>query len=325
MRIFITLIEYAAGDSDFMYYLRGMDKLNINLNSVDTYNKLYGLPTHHPLVAVVDLKEATKTFNHATINYGLYAIFLKNNAMCSIKYGRRNYDYQEGTIVSFSPGQIIDVHMEKTEVAPDVLGLLFHPDLIYGTPLADKIKSFSFFDYTELESLHLSEEERKQFLFCPSQIRNELTHPVDHHSAALLSGTIQVLIEYLHRFYDRQFITRHKVNSDIVASFQRQLKDYFKGDQFKSGLPSVAFFADKANLSPGYFSDLIRKETGLTPKEMISGQLLAEAKHLLAVSNNDISHIAYDLGFEYPAHFTRMFKRLTGKNPSEFRAEISAN
>lgn len=302
-----------------------MENLTINLDSIDAYNKLYGLPTHHPLVTVVDLKNATRAVNHVTINYGVYALFLKNGVNCSIKYGRRCYDYQEGTVVSFSPGQIINVDMKETVLAPDVIGLIFHPDLIYGTPLAEKIKSFSFFDYAEMESLHLSEDERNQFLFCLNQIKHEIEHPVDHHSAPLLSATIQVLIEYLHRFYDRQFITRHKVNSDIVKNFQRQLKEYFNGEQERYGLPSVAYFAEKANLSAGYFSDLIRKETESTPKEIISLHLVSEAKQRLALGKSDISNIAYDLGFEYPAHFTRMFKRVTGISPSQFRMQLGLN
>lgn len=302
-----------------------MEKPDINLDSIDAYNKLYGLQTYHPLVTVIDLKNARKTVNHVTINYGVYALFLKNGTNCSIKYGRRTYDYQEGTVVSFSPGQRIEVDMEQAVLAPDVIGLMFHPDLIYGTPLAEKIKSFSFFDYTEMESLHLSEEERKQFLFCLEQIKHEIEHPVDHHSAALLSATIQVLIEYLHRFYDRQFITRHKVNSEIVATFQKRLKAYFNGEQEKNGIPSVAYFAEKANLSAGYFSDLIRKETGSSPKDIIATHIMTEAKHRLAGKNADISSIAYDLGFEYPAHFTRMFKRMTQLTPTEFRSKIESN
>lgn len=305
-----------------MAYLRNMERQKINLNSIDVYNKLYGLHTYHPLVAVVDLKEAKSAINHVTITYGVYALFLKNDQNCSIRYGRRSYDYQEGSVVSFSPGHIIDVDMEEPHLAPDVVGLIFHPDLIYGTPLADKIKSFSFFDYTEMESLHLSEEERGKFLFCLNQIKEEIERPVDHHSAALISANIQVLIEYLHRFYDRQFITRHKVNSEIVASFQQQLKDYFRGPHQQNGLPSVAYFAEKANLSAGYFSDLVRKETGSSPKDIISLRLMAEAKHRLATGHEDISHIAYDLGFEYPAHFTRMFKRITGESPSQYRSKI---
>lgn len=300
-----------------------MEKQIINLDSIDAYNKLHGLPTYHPLVTVVDLKEAKNAVNHVTLNYGVYALFLKNGVNCSIKYGRRSYDYQEGSVVSFSPGQIVDVEMEKTETSPDVKGLIFHPDLIYGTPLAKKIKSFSFFDYTEMESLHLSEDEKNQFLFCLRQIKQEIGHPVDHHSAPLISATIQVLIEYLHRFYDRQFITRHKINSEILDRFQQQLKEYFNGAQDKHGLPSVAYFAGKANLSAGYFSDLVRKETGSSPKDIITLHMVSEAKHRLATSGSDISGVAYSLGFEYPAHFTRMFKRITGESPTQYRSRIS--
>ncbi len=302
-----------------------MENKKVTLDSIDTYNKLYGLTTLHPLVAVVDLKEARRPVNNVTISYGVYALFLKNGASCSIKYGRRSYDYQEGTIVSFSPGQVVEVNMEKTELAPDVIGLLFHPDLIYGTPLADKISSFSFFDYSQMEALHLSEEERKKFLFCLAQIKDEIGHPVDHHSAALITANIQVLLEHLHRFYDRQFITRHKVNSEVVDNFQRQLREYFESDSRKEGVPNVAYFAELANLSAGYFGDLIRKETGTGPKDLISLHLISVAKHRLATSEKDISIIAYDLGFEYPAHFSRMFKRITGQSPTEYRLYASAS
>ena len=291
------------------------------IDSIDAYNKLFGLTTFHPLVSVIDLKQATRSVNHIRISYGIYALFLKNSVSCSIKYGRRQYDYQEGTIVRFSPGQIIDVEMIDDELAPDVVGLLFHPDLIYGTPLADKISSFSFFDYSELESLHLSEAERAQFLDCLARVKEETMYPVDSHSAALITANIQVLLEYLHRFYDRQFITRHKVNSDIVARFERELKAYFQ--QPPQTIPNVAYFAEKANLTPGYFGDLIRKETGSTPKDLITLHIVSEAKRRLASTNDDISIIAYDLGFEYPAHFSRMFKRSTGQSPTDYRISLA--
>ena len=298
-------------------------KETVNLDSIDAYNKLYGLRTRHPLVNVIDLKQATRAVNHIRVNYGVYALFLKNGVQCSLKYGRRNYDYQEGSVVSFSPGKIIDVDMDKTEIAPDVVGIMFHPDLIYGTPLGEKISSFSFFDYSQMEALHLSNDERAIFLDCLDKISRELDHPVDHHSAALLSANIQLLLEYLHRFYDRQFITRHKVNSDVVTQFEQRLKKYYESGNI--GMPNVAYFAEQANLSAGYFGDLIKKETGQTPKDMITLHMIGVAKQRLAASDDDVSIIAYNLGFEYPAHFSRMFKRVTGQSPSQYRESLSLN
>lgn len=306
--------------SDFYRYFCGMEPEIVNLDSIDAYNKLFGLPTLHPLVTVIDLKQATRMVNYVRMRYGVYALFLKNGVNCSIRYGRRQYDYQEGSVVSFSPGQVIDVAMAEPEMAPDVLGLMFHPDLIYGTPLGKKIGEFRFFDYSQTESLHLSADERQKFLSCLDLIKEELGHPVDHHSATLLSANIQLLLEYVARFYDRQFITRHRVNSEVVAQFERNLKEYYAQGRGRDGMPGVAYFADLANLTPNYFGDLIKKETGSTPKDLITLHLVSVAKHRLTTSDDDVAQIAYDLGFEYPAHFTRMFKRVTGKSPTAYRA-----
>ncbi len=297
----------------------------VYFNSIDDYNRLYGLTTRHPLVSVVDLKEAKTILNHVRVNYGIYALFLKNGINCSIRYGRKQYDYQEGTVVSFSPGQVVDVDMVEGETTHDVIGLLFHPDLIYGTPLGEKISSFNFFDYSQMEALHLSERERKIFLDCLENINVELDYPVDAHSASVLSANIQLLLEYLHRFYDRQFITRHKVNSEIVAQFERRLKGYYDHSNGKDGLPTVAEFAEKANLSPKYFSDLVKRETGTTPKTLIIRRMIDVAKHRLVTSSEDVGIIAYELGFQYPAHFTRMFKRVTGQSPTDFRRQMEQN
>lgn len=300
-----------------------MELQNVNFNSVDSYHRLYGLPTRHPLVTVVDLKKATKMANHLRCSYGLYALFLKNSASCSLRYGRRQYDYQAGTIVSFAPGQVIEVDMPDNEISADVVGLLFHPDLIFGTPLGEKISSFDFFDYTQMEALHLSDSERAIFLDCLAKIDRELDHPVDSHSASVISANIQLLLEYLHRFYDRQFITRHKVNSEIVNRFERMLKEYYDTPGHTEALPSVNDFADRLCLSPKYLSELIKRETGQTPKNLITDHMVNLAKHRLAASGEDISLIAYSLGFQYPAHFTRMFKRHTGQSPTDYRRSLN--
>lgn len=297
----------------------------IKLDSIDAYNKLYGLTTLHPLVTVIDLKKATKKIDRMRINYGVYALFLQNGVNCTLKYGREYYDYQEGTIVSFYPGQVIDVDSTGEPTALDVVGLMFHPDLICGTPLASKIGSFGFFSYSQREALHLSEAERKLFLDCLAKISLELEHPVDNHSADLISANIQLLLEYMSRFYDRQFITRHKVNSSVVAAFEKELSRIYSAGATLNEVPKVSYFADKANLTPGYFGDLIKRETGSSPQDIIKLYIINEAKRRLASTDADISVIAYDLGFQYPQHFTRLFKRVTGKSPIVFRNEFYTN
>lgn len=305
-----------------------MEKTRIDFDSIDAYNRFYGLPTRHPLVTVVELRHATATDipSNFRVNYGIYALFLKNGVNCTIKYGRKTYDYQAGTVVSFSPGQQVDVVTKPGEnTLGEVYGLLFHPDLIYGTPLGEKIASFDFFDYSQMEALHLSDRERELYLDCLAKIDRELDYPVDSHSASVLSANIQLLLEYLLRFYDRQFVTRHKVHSEIVAQFERGLKEFYDSATRREGLPSVTEFADRANLTPKYFSELVKKETGMPPKTLIMHHMVSVAKHRLAVSTDDVGIIAYDLGFQYPAHFTRMFKRVTGISPSDYRRRLEMN
>ena len=296
----------------------------ISLDSVSTYNKLYGLPTKHPLVGAVDLREATHHPNHVQIQGEIYTLFLKNAPYCRLKYGRKTYDFEAGTVVSVAPGQSVTIDLADEDISLDAIGIVFHPDLLFGTSLSETIKQFNFFRYSELESLHLSDKEREKFEFYFNIIKEEIEQPIDSHSAAVISTNIQLLLEHLQRFYDRQFTTRHKENSDVVNQFETNLRQYFSGN-YPESLPSVTYFAEKANLSPSYFSDLIRKETGSSPKDLISLFMIAEAKRRLVETREDISEIAYRLGFEYPAHFTRMFKRLVGKTPKEYRTINNLN
>ena len=296
----------------------------VYLDSVGTYNKLYGFPTKHPLVAAVDLREATNYANHIEMQGEIFSLFLKNAPYCRLKYGRKTYDFEAGTVVSIAPCQTVEIDLAPEEISLDAIGIVFHPDLLFGTSLAETIKQFSFFNYSEIESLHLSEKEREKFEFYYNIIKEEIEQPIDSHSAAVIATNIQLLLEHLQRFYDRQFTTRHKENSDIVSKFENNLKQYFS-EEYPDTIPSVAYFAEKANLSPSYFSDLIRKETGTNPKDFISLYLIEEAKRRLVETNDDISEIAYRLGFEYPAHFTRMFKRLVGMTPKEYRTNNNLN
>lgn len=297
-----------------------MEKILL-LDTVDKYNKLYGLETLHPLVNVIDLTRATKIVNHIQMNYGLYAIYLKQGKSCEIKYGRRNYDYQEGTIVSFAPTQIVEVNTTEDEVQPKVYGLLFHPDLIRGTSLGQNIKNYGFFSYSANEALHLSERERSIVSDCLEKIQTELEHPIDTHSRQLIVMNIELLLGYCMRFYERQFITRKLVNNDILSKFEDLVNDYFQsGLSQQMGLPSVKYFADKIHLSPNYFGDLIKKETGKSAQEYIQSYLLNFAKERIASTNMTMSEIAYELGFQYPQHFGRLFKKQTGMTPNEYRA-----
>lgn len=293
----------------------------IHLDSVDKYNKLHGLETLHPLVSVVDMTKATKGVNHIQMNYGLYALFLKGGKECDIKYGRRSYDYQEGTIVSFAPGQVIEVNMIEDNVQPKVYGIIFHPDLIRDTSLGQSIKNYGFFSYTVNEALHLSQRERDIVMDCLNKIQLELEHSIDKHSKHLIAMNIELLLNYCMRFYERQFITREVVNRDILQKFENLIDDYFHNDLPQvGGLPSVKYFADSVHLSANYFGDLIKKETGKSAQEYIHFKLIEQAKNLIVQSNKTMSEIAYQLGFAYPQHFGRLFKKQTGVTPNEYRA-----
>lgn len=291
----------------------------LKIDSVDRYNKLYGLETRHPLVSVVDLSKATTWPTRAWFNYGVYALFLKDVHCGNIRYGRQYYDYQDGTIVCFAPGQVADVEM-PADVRPAAHGLLFHPDLIRGTALGQEIRNYSFFSYETNEALHLSEEERRTVMDCLHKIEAELEHAIDKHSRRLITANIGLLLDYCMRFYERQFTTRSEVNRDIVVRFEQLLNDYFDSDAPQSeGLPTVKYFADKVFLSANYFGDMIRRQTGQTASEYIQNKVIERAKESLLSSDRTMSQIAYDLGFQYPQHLSRMFKRIAGCTPVEFR------
>lgn len=298
-----------------------MDKV-IKLDSVDQYNNLYGLETLHPLVSVVDLTKATRSVNHIQMNYGLYALFLKESKSCDIKYGRKVYDYQEGTIVCFAPGQIAGVNTLEDEVNPPVFGIVFHPDLIRGTSLGKNIKDYTFFSYAVNEALHLSEQEKHIVKDCLKNISIELEHAIDKHSKALIAMNIELLLNYCMRFYERQFITRSSATRDALTQFEQLLNEYFESQlPMQEGLPTVKYFADKICLSPNYFGDMIKKETGKTPQEHIQEKVIELAKEHIAETDETVSQIAYTLGFQYPQHLSRLFKKRVGCTPNEYRMQ----
>ena len=286
-----------------------MDKI-LNLDSVDLYNKLYGLETLNPLVSVIDLNKATSSVDLIRFNYGIYALYLKLEKACDIKYGRQTYDYQEGTIVCFAPGQTAETNPTTDKVQVNAHGILFHPDLLRGTSLGKSIKKYTFFSYEVNEALHLSEEERSIVMDCLKIIRMELEHGVDKHSKTLLVNHIELLLNYCMRFYERQFITRGKTNRDVLTRFENLLDEYFESALAEQdGLPTVKYFADKLCLSSNYFGDMFKKETGKSPQEYIQEKVIELAKERISDTADTVSQIAYSLGFQYPQHFCRLFKK----------------
>ena len=299
-----------------------MDKI-LNLDSVDLYNKLYGLETLNPLVSVIDLNKATSSVDLIRFNYGIYALYLKLEKACDIKYGRQTYDYQEGTIVCFAPGQTAETNPTTDKVQVNAHGILFHPDLLRGTSLGKNIMKYTFFSYEVNEALHLSEEERSIVMDCLKIIRMELEHGVDKHSKTLLVNHIELLLNYCMRFYERQFITRGKTNRDVLTRFENLLDEYFESTLAEQdGLPTVKYFADKLCLSSNYFGDMFKKETGKSPQEYIQEKVIELAKERISGTADTVSQIAYSLGFQYPQHFCRLFKKRVGYTPSEYRAQI---
>lgn len=288
------------------------------INTIHQYNEYMGVETLHPLVSVVDMSQCTPRQFHR-INYGLYCIFLKNVKCGPLRYGINYYDYQDGTIVAVAPGQIFGVESDEL-IQPKGWALVFHPDLIYGTELGRTLKDYTFFSYDANEALHISEKEREIIEQCFRNIVTELNREIDAHTNSLVARSIGMLLDYCMRFYDRQFITRHKANSDILSRFEKVLTDYFlSGNPRQLGLPTVAYCADKVFLSPNYFGDLIKKETGKTAQEYIQLKITDRAKQLLAEGILSINEIADELGFKYPTHFTRLFKKNVGMSPSEYR------
>ena len=295
-----------------------MDEI-LKLENITQYNSLRGVETLHPLVSVVDMSKATPT-QSARIHFGFYSVFLKEVNCGDLKYGCNYYDYQEGTLVFMAPGQIVGVN-SKEIVRPKGWALLFHPDLIRGTSLGHNMKDYSFFSYEVYEALHLSEKERQIVMDCLNKIDYELKQSIDKHSKTLITNNIELLLNYCMRFYDRQFITRGNVNKDILVKFENLLDHYFQSEIPQTvGLPTVKYFADQLHLSPNYFGDLIKKETGKSAQEHLQLRLMDIAKERMFDTSKTISEIAYELGFKHPQHFSRMFKNETGYTPVEYRS-----
>ena len=295
-----------------------MDNLR-RFETINDYNVFNNHETLHPLVSVIDLSKA-KPRQASNMYFGFYTVFLKEVICGDLRYGKQTYDYQEGTLVFIAPGQVVSVNDTGQTYQPKGRALVFHPDLIHGTSLGRHMQDYTFFGYQSNEALHLSEREKKIVLDCLAKIEYELEHAIDKHSKRLIVSNIEVLLNYCVRFYDRQFITRDNVHQGVLEWFEHLLNEYFQTDKPQSmGLPSVAYCAGELNLSPNYFGDLIKKETGKTAQQYIQSKVIDVAKERIFDHSKSVSQIAYELGFKYPQHFTRLFKQWVGQSPNEYR------
>ena len=287
--------------------------------TISEYNTFNNNETLHPLVSVIDFSKADPR-QGSRMYFGFYTIFLKDVKCGDLVYGRHMYDYQEGTLVFLGPGQVAGINSKGETYQPKGYALVFHPDLIHGTSLARHVHEYSFFGYQSNEALHLSERERKIVLDCFSKIEYELERAIDKHSKRLIVSNIELFLNYCSRFYDRQFITRDNVHQGVLERFEHLLNGYFQTDKPQSiGLPSVAYCAGELNLSANYFGDLVKKETGKTAQEYIQAKVIDVAKEKIFDQNRSVNQIAYELGFKYPQHFSRLFKQRVGVSPRDYR------
>ena len=297
-----------------------MPEKYIDIQSISDLRALYnaGKPKH-PLISVVDLEKhqfIMPAENHA-YRLGFYCVFCKN-FLGSMRYGRSCYDFNEGSLIFTAPGQV----SQPTSSPPPEKGwgLFFHPDLLHGTQLGKKISKYSFFNYEINEALHVSDEEKLILFDCVRHIENECRRGIDEHTHELILNNLELLLNYSTRFYQRQFNTRAAVSKDTVQQFEGLLVKYFSDDSLADkGLPNVGYFASRLNLSSNYLSDILQRYTGKTTQEHIHLALINRAKDLIWDKNKTIREIAFTLGFEHPAHFTRLFKSKTGYAPSEYR------
>lgn len=290
-----------------------------SFNTISEYNAFNNNETKHPLVNVVDLSKADPR-QGSQMYFGFYIVFLKDVKCGDLVYGRNTYDYQEGTLVLMAPGQVAGINSNGEYYQPKGYALVFHPDLIHGTSLGRRIQEYSFFGYQSNEALHLSERERNIVLDCFSKIDYELERGVDKHSKRLIVSNIELFLDYSVRFYERQFITRDHVLQGVLERFENLLNDYFSSEKPQTvGLPSVAYCADELNLSANYFGDLVKKETGKTAQEYIQLKLIDVAKEKISDNEKTVNQVALELGFKYPQHFSRLFKKRVGQTPQEYR------
>lgn len=294
----------------------------LKIKSISELHRKLGFEKpNHPLISLIDVSKLriTKDMINVKTAANLYYIGMKS-ADCGIHYGRNDYDFEEGVLAFHGPNQVFYATSEKEFDKEHGWMLFFHPDLIRGTPLGENIENYTFFSYDVHEALHLSEKEKLTLNDCVHKIREEYNERIDNHSQRVMVSSLELLLNYCMRFYERQFNTRTARNKDVVTHVEDILKEYHHSGQLVNyGPPSVHYLAEKVNLSHNYLSDLLKKETGRSAKDHVNDFLVEKAKNLLLGTEDSVAEIAYSLGFNYPHYFSRMFKSKTGLTPQKYR------
>ena len=294
----------------------------IHITNLSKAHEMMGLePPKHPLISVIRWENVPKPTEYHSVRYmsDFYTVMLKD-ADCGLQYGRNYYDFNEGLLTFIGPKQVFSSTNENVSATGWMLA--FHPDLIRQSNLGKNIGNYSFFSYDVHEALHLSDKEEDILGDCISKLEFELDQNIDAHSKNLLVSNIELLLNYCNRFYERQFHTRANSHSDVVINIEKLIKQYYDdGKQLQEGTPSIQYLANEVNLSANYLSDLLKKETGRNTKEHINHFVVDRAKTILLNTENNVSEIAYDLGFNYPHYFSRMFKKETGMTPQKYREQ----
>jgi len=294
--------------------------------SLTDAHRIFGFPKpKHPLISVINGTHTPIDMEKFRANHvlGFYKISYKPKLTGRLKYGQSYYDFDEGGLLFASPGQIIGGNENDASVCSEYT-LLIHPDFFLGYSLAKKIKQYGFFSYTTNETLHLSEDEKTTIMGVFRMIDVELEGRIDDFSQDVIIAQVELLLNYANRFYKRQFITRKPINNDILQKLEELLDSYFADEtSLSEGIPTVHYLSEKLNLSPSYLSDVLRAHTGQNAQQHIHRKLIEKAKERLSTTSLSVSEIAYELGFEHPQSFSKLFKTKTNLSPLEFKRSFN--